>query len=290
MSHRTSIAFVVTAMVVAAAVGPAVASAAEQTETDVQLDGEIDSREEAVLFARNVDEVKGHLRASIRLAGNYQPEEVQFHADHAYTDYWNASSPRGPLQPAIASANESLASELETKLASLDSKATSLSPTAYERYVREEVFPLLDRALDDAIPSEYRESEDFDADVTVAVLDRIEGEYAAGINESGAVASREGYWEYWDARGFIVQASERYEGELAPTFGPLAHTQVEESFTELQANASRQASPSELTAITADLRSTLSNPGEDESAFEDLLELFATLLEELSDGTTDGSS
>jgi hypothetical protein len=289
MSHRTSIAFVVAAAVVVATVGPALASPAGQAGTDVELAGEIDSREEAVRFARNVEEVKGHVRASIRLAGTYQPGEVEFHADHAYTDYWNESSVRGPLQPAIASANESLARELEARLASLDSKATSLSPTAYERYVHEELFPLLNRAREAAIPSEYREGENFDADVTDALLERIEEEYAAGIDESGAVTSREGYREYWDARGFIRQANERYEEGIAPTLGPLARAEADDSFIELQATASLQASSAELTTITADLRSTLSGPGEGEDGPDALLELVVDLLEELSDGTTDGS-
>lgn len=161
MSHRTSIAVVVAAVVVTAAVGPAAASPTRQARTDVALNGEIDSSEEAVLFAHTVDEVKGHLRASTRLAGDRQPEEAAFHACHAFTDYWTEGSARGPLERARA----------------------------------------------------------------------------------------------------------------------------DNLFTELQASASQQASPSEPTAITADLRSTLSDDGTESGDLDRLFELFVDLVDELL-GTT----
>lgn len=80
---------VLAGLVLAMAGGPVSPSPSETKTADTaEIDGTINSSEEAVAFARNVDEVKGHLRASIRLAGDGQPEEAQFHATHAYTDYW----------------------------------------------------------------------------------------------------------------------------------------------------------------------------------------------------------
>ena len=266
MSHSTLTAVVVAGVVLAMAGGPVDASpsgtvaAAQTDQTDrIEIDANVDSNEEAVAFARNVMEVKGHLQASVRLAGDFQPEEAAFHAEHAYADYWNESSPRGPLAPAVEAANESLASDFEAELEALESASRELSPEAYERRVREEVFPLLDRALVAAVPSAYRENETFDARVTNALLERIDGEYAAAINASGDVTSREGYREYWDARGFVVQASERYEGAIAPTLDDSARTRANDSFAELQARASLERPPAELRSVAADLRSTLSS-------------------------------
>lgn len=73
------------------------------------------------------------------------------------------------------------------------------------------MFPILDRALEGTIPSEYPENESFDADVTNALLERVDKEYTAAINDSGDVVE---YCEYWDARGFIVQANARYDEEI----------------------------------------------------------------------------
>lgn len=70
----------------------------------------------------------------------------------------------------------------------------------------------------------------------------------------------------------------------------MARAQADDAFTELQVSASLQAPPSELTTITADLRSTLSDSGVGENGFGDLLELFVDLIKELSKGTTGGSN
>lgn len=251
MSHRT-IAIVLAALLVALPVSPVAASQDDST----QLDGSIDSAEEAVLFARNVAEVKGHLYASVRLAGDLQPVEAEFHAEHAYTDYWAEGSARGPVGPAITDANESLAAELETALASLEANATALGPEEFERRVLEEVFPLLDRALNETIPAEYRENSTFDVRVTNAVIERIDEEYNGEITPEGAVDQ---YREYWDARGFIVQAMNRYESAIAPTLDRDGRARADTLFTELQARASLQAPSSELEAVTAELRSALSD-------------------------------
>ncbi|PSP43731.1 hypothetical protein BRC68_06015, partial [Halobacteriales archaeon QH_6_64_20] len=84
MSHSTLTAVVVAGVVLAMAGGPVGALpsgtvAAAQTDR-IEIDANVDSNEEAVAFARNVMEVKGHLQASVRLAGDFQPEEAAFHA------------------------------------------------------------------------------------------------------------------------------------------------------------------------------------------------------------------
>lgn len=250
MSHRTT-AVVFAALLIALPVSPVAASQDDSS----QLDGSIDSREEAVLFARNVAEVKGHLYAAVRLAGDLQPVEAEFHAEHAYTDYWTAGSTRGPVGPAITNANESLAAELEIALAGLEANATALGPEEFERRVLEDVFPLLDRVLDETIPPEYSERPDFDVRVMNALLERTDEEYNGEITPEGAVDQ---YREYWDARGFIVQATNQYESTIAPTLDREARTETDALFAELQALASLQAPSPELEAVTADLRSTLS--------------------------------
>jgi hypothetical protein len=278
MPRKLVIAVIVAALVVGATIGPSVASTTTSEESDdAQLDENIDSMEEAVLFARNVREVKGHLRASVRLAGDFQLSEAEFHAEHAYTDYWAEGSLRGPIGPAIADANPSLANELETKLQALESDSTSLSSAEYERVVIEEVFPLLNQALHETIPAEYREGPRFDTRVTKALLDRIDDEYTGGISPSetaqsldqyrgGTVQGIDGYREYWDARGFIVEAGIYYSEEVAPTLDREDRRAAAQSFAELQAVASLQASPSALTSITDELRSQL--PETDDEATE----------------------
>lgn len=69
----------------------------------------------------------------------------------------------------------------------LRTSASSLSPNEYERYVEEEVFPLLDQALNETVPSEFRENERFNVRVIYALLERVDEEYTGRLNSSGAV-------------------------------------------------------------------------------------------------------
>jgi hypothetical protein len=248
------------ALLVATAAVAVTGSTAETQTNDTQLDESIDSMEEAVLFARNINEAKGHLRASVRLAADFQPAEAEFHGQHVFTDYWAEGSPRGPIEPAVRNANGFLADELETELQALELDSTSLTAAAYEQRVTEEVFPRLDQAFVASVPERFRENTSFDVRVMHALLDRIDEEYTLGVSSTGDPEGINGYREYWDALGFIGQAEALYSDEIAPTLNESERADIETQFDRLQAVAAfERAPPSELTPVTNQLRSTLSD-------------------------------
>jgi len=260
MLQRRLIPIVIGALLVATAVFVAAGSAETAQDNEPQLDESIDSMDEAVTFSRNINEMKGHLRASVRISADFQPSEAEFHGEHAFTDYWAEGSIRGPIEPAVRNADESLATELEGELRALERNSTSLTTEEYEQRVNEEVFPLLDRALSESIPERFRENASFDLRVMNALFDRIDEEYTAGVSSSGDPRGIDGYREYWDAVGFIGQADTLYTQEIAPTLNESERAEIEEQFARLQAAAAfSRVPPSELKPIVTDLRSHLSD-------------------------------
>ncbi len=79
---------------------------------------------------------------------------------------------------------------------------------AFEAFLTDELFPLLDEAVGMVVPGDTLGSTAFSARVTITLLGRIEDEYTAAVTDEEVI---ELYGEYWDARGFYQRVEARYE-------------------------------------------------------------------------------
>ncbi|MFB6168494.1 MAG: hypothetical protein ABEJ43_06565 [Haloferacaceae archaeon] len=161
----------------------------------------VEGRDDALTYVRNVEEVRGHLAASLALsqAGD---DDRALHAGHAL-DYAMA------LVPPVRAADTALARRLLDRMAAVDERVASMEPSEYEQFVTGELSPLLDRAVSTAVPDEYAGSSSFGAAVFLSLGDRIVDEYTAAVTEDEVI---ERYGEYWDGRGFLVRMEERVAG------------------------------------------------------------------------------
>lgn len=159
------------------------------------------SRDDALAYARCVEEIRGHLHSSAALAG-FGDEDATLHAGHA-SDYVMS------VLPPVQASNPDLASRLLERLLAADKRVASLSASEYEQFVTGDVFPLLEQAVSVAVPDEYTESTSFDAAVFLALADRLADEYDAAVTDEEMI---ELYGEYWDARGFLTGMEERFAG------------------------------------------------------------------------------
>lgn len=162
----------------------------------------IEELDAAVTFVRNVEEVRGHLTSSVSLLENERPEDAALHAGHA-SDYF------GPVLPEVRDVDPELATELRGHLSGLEGQVRSSDADEYEAYVTDEVFPLLESAVEAVVPSDIRDSLGFDVRVMNALAGRIAGEYTAAVPSAGTI---ELAGEYWDARGFLTRIEARYDG------------------------------------------------------------------------------
>jgi len=162
----------------------------------------VESRDDAVTYLRNVEEVRGHAHASLTLLEHGDADAAGFHAGHG-ADYVTT------LLPAVQRADPDLSGRLRERILALDARAAESSASEYERFVTEELFPLLEDAVATVVPGEYRDPTSVSASVLIALLERTEEEYDAAVTDEEVI---ELYGEYWDARGFFVRVRRRYEG------------------------------------------------------------------------------
>ena len=160
----------------------------------------VEGREDALSYVRRAEEVRGHLRSSVALADTGS-RDAGLHAGHG-ADYLLT------LLPPVRRADPALSERLFDRIEAVDDRAASATAAEYERYVTEDVLPLIDEALSVAVPTEYADSTSFDAAVFLALADRVLDEYDAAVTDDEAI---ELYGEYWDARGFLARMEARFE-------------------------------------------------------------------------------
>lgn len=188
-------------------------ASAQESSGDAPLTGV----ERAVPYQRNVEEVKGHLEASAYLlsendnAGDAADgATAAFHAKHA-GDYYKAIMPR------LRDADPQLAMELRATLADMLEHCRSMDAGAYDDYVHDDVFSLLDRASAAVVSGDLRGTTSFTGRVMNALARRLNEEYGRGVvTEGGALASA---GEYWDAWGFAVRIQTLYDGNESAFIG-----------------------------------------------------------------------
>jgi hypothetical protein len=161
----------------------------------------VEGREDALAYVRSADEVRGHLRSSVVLA-EAGSRDAGLHAGHG-SDYLLT------LLPPVRRVDSDLAERLFDRIEAVDDRAGSATAAEYERYVTEDVLPLVDEAVSVAVPAEYTDNTSFDAAVLLALADRVVDEYDAAVTDDEAI---ELYGEYWDARGFLARMEDRFDG------------------------------------------------------------------------------
>lgn len=162
----------------------------------------IESRDAALTYVRNAEEIRGHLHSSTVLAQAGDASNAAFHAHHG-PDYATT------VLPPVYRADATLATHILDRLVALPGRATSMDGGAYERYVSDSVLPLLDRATETAVPDQFPGTPSFEAAVILALGGRVEEEYSAAIPDGEVIDL---YGEYWDARGFLSRMETRYAG------------------------------------------------------------------------------
>jgi len=160
----------------------------------------VEGREDALAYVRRAEEVRGHLRSSVALA-DAGSRDAGLHAGHG-ADYLLT------LLPPVRRADPALSERLFDRMEAVDDRVASATAAEYERYVTEDVLPLIDEALSVAVPAEYADSTPFDAAVLLALADRVVDEYDAAVTDDEVI---ELYGEYWDARGFLARTEARFE-------------------------------------------------------------------------------
>jgi len=153
-----------------------------------------------VAYVRNVEEVRGHLTSSIELKRRERDDDAELHAGHG-SDYFAA------VLPPVRDADPELATRLRGRLRAVQDHASSDDASAYESFIDDEVFPLLDDAVTTVVPAEDRSSTEFQIGVLNALAGRVAEEYSAAITADGSI---ELMGEYWDARGFLSRIQSRH--------------------------------------------------------------------------------
>jgi hypothetical protein len=182
--------------------------------------------EDAVAYARAADEVRGHAHASRTLSEYGDADAASLHVGHG-PDYAMA------LLPAVQAEDSDLAATLQERMFASSDRVASMSAAEYARFVTEELFPPLAEAEALVLPDELAGTTSFDAQVTIALLGRIEEEYSRAVTDEEII---ELYGEYWDARGFYHQVSRRYDAmssELAAETRALVAPELERLGEEL---------------------------------------------------------
>ncbi|PSQ14645.1 hypothetical protein BRD02_08835 [Halobacteriales archaeon QS_8_69_73] len=168
----------------------------------------VEDREDALTYVRSAEEVRGHLRSSVALA-DVGSRDAGLHAGHG-SDYLLT------LLPPVRRTDPDLSERLLDRMAAVDDRAASATAAEYERYVAEDVLPLVEEAVSVAVPAEYADSTPFDAAVFLALADRVADEYDAAVTDGEAI---ELYDEYWDARGFLARMEARFEAMVSDLDG-----------------------------------------------------------------------
>ncbi|MFB6202663.1 MAG: hypothetical protein ABEI98_11730 [Halorhabdus sp.] len=162
----------------------------------------------AVEFVRNVEEVRGHLTSSMALLERGRREATALHAGHG-TDYF------GPILPHVCNRDPELATQLRARIKGVAARAESANADAFREYVTQQVFPLLDRAVETVVAGDLRNTTAFSVRVMNALAGRIADEYSAAVTADGTI-EKEG--EYWHGRGFLVWIEHRH-GDVASALG-----------------------------------------------------------------------
>ncbi|MDY6779948.1 MAG: PGF-CTERM sorting domain-containing protein [Halobacteria archaeon] len=189
-----------------------------------------------VEFMRNVEEIRGHLHASLHFSEQGNTDEAVKHAKHAPQGYWNV------IGPSVKSANSTFSNTLKLRLAELPDTAANASYSEYKSYVNNKVRPLLGQAVQEVVPQEKLNSTKFHAEVVAALLDRISGEY--GVAMSNGTVKKLG--EYWDARGFIVRVQSVYKNEISSSLKQENAKEISEILESLESSIKSKAAPSKI--------------------------------------------
>jgi hypothetical protein len=188
---------------------PTDGAASVETGSSVVPHGEAPETSDGdVEYARNAEEVKGHLTSSAALLARGRTEDAALHAGHA-TDYFAA------LLTPLRDANHDLATRLRGQLKEPGERVRSMGAESYRQYLTGEVFPMVDRAVETVVSADARSTTAFDVRVSNTLAGRIAGEYSAAVDASGTI-QLEG--EYWDARGFLNRIEARH-GSVASSLG-----------------------------------------------------------------------
>ena len=196
-----------------------------------------------VEFVRNVEEVKGHLDASLTLAREGDREGASLHANHPPDDYI------GVIVPEVEEEDTELASEIESTL----NEAPEMSEgdaDEYADYIQNDVHPLLNQAVEAVVSEDRLDDPVFHAQVNMGLLNRIDDEYTAAVTEDGTV-ELEG--EYWDGRGFLSRIEARHP-EIATEFDEGVSSDFQAALDELRTKYEDTVPPSELKPTTLRLR------------------------------------
>lgn len=154
----------------------------------------VEQRETAVTYLRNLEELRGHLAASVALVEAGHESAAGLHAGHG-GDYITA------LLPAVTAADTETGTELLDLLLGVDERVGD-GADAYTSHINDEVLPAVADIPSVAVPSEYTDDTSVTAAVVVSLAGRVEDEYAAAVTDEEVI---ELYGEYWDARGFLTR-------------------------------------------------------------------------------------
>lgn len=184
---------------------------------------QIDSMGTAVEYVRNVEEVWGHLTSSASLLEQGRREDAALHAGHP-SDYFAA------ILPPLRDTNPELATRVRAMLKTPAQRVRSAAANDYRRYLNEEVFPMLDRAVETVVHSDLREPASFNVRIMNALAGRIAEEYSAAVPSAGTV---ELAGEYWDGRGFLVRI-EAWHAQTESTLEGAGSETLSELRTEME--------------------------------------------------------
>jgi hypothetical protein len=210
----------------------------------------IDGREDALAYARNLEELRGHLVSSAALIDAADLSGAELHAGHA-TDYVM------PLLPAVHRADPELANQLLERLPAIDDQ---VSAGAYETYLDEEIRPLLDEVASTAMPAEFVDDTSFTAALILALAGRIEDEYRAAVTDDEVI---ELYGEYWDARGFLTRIEAHYP-DIESDLDEETRAEVSEELDIIRTELETAATPDDLGGSVAALERFLADVADED--------------------------
>jgi hypothetical protein len=211
----------------------------------------IEGREDALAYARNLEELRGHLVSSAALIDAADVSAAELHAGHA-ADYVM------PLLPAVHRADPELATQLLERLPTVGDQV-SAGADAYETYLDDEIRPLLDEVESAVMPEEFVGDTAFTAALILALAGRIEDEYRAAVTEDEVI---ELYGEYWDARGFLTRIEAHYP-DIESDLDDETRAEVSEELDIIRTELETAATPDDLGGSVAALERFLGDVADD---------------------------
>jgi len=187
-----------------------------------------------LLFVANVEFMKGHLTMAVFNAEKGDMTFAKLHAGHPLTEHFSV------IERLLRERDPQLVDKLKEKLETLP----NMRDTSELKSAVQEVFKLLDQAVEEVVPEQIREGFIFKSMLINKILKLAGSEYTEAFEDEKLTLLE----EYQDTIGFITRAETIY-GEIREIIPDKAKIELDKFFKDLREKIDSKAPPETVKAI-----------------------------------------